>query len=403
MNQAPLIDRSTIALSKIVSQPTGYRDACDVARVLRPDAPVFLFSPSALATCLEAFVAGFPGQVTYAVKANSSKEVLKALVAAGLKTFDVASVAEVEAVSRVALGSRLNYHNPVKSRSEIAEAYRAFGVLRFAADDAAEIIKIYNIAGHDPRLEIAVRFRLPGQGAAVHDFSSKFGAAPPEAVELLRRVVNLGLKPILTFHPGSQCLDALAYRRHIFAASEITTKAGTQLYRLNVGGGFPVAYSGTRVPEPAQIFAIIAEATRDAFGPSNQPELECEPGRGLIAASMSLLTRVKLVKEQKAEIYLNDGIYGALGEPVQAPALRHPHRALRANGVLAAKTTAFTVFGPTCDPLDRLPVPMELPADITEGDYVEFGTLGAYGSATSTRFNGFGAASILHVDEVLTT
>ena len=31
-----------------------------------------------------------------------------------------------------------------------------------------------------------------------------------------------------------------------------------------------------------------------------------------------------------------------------------------------------------------------LPADIGEGDYIEFGLTGAYGSALATKFNGFG-------------
>ena len=31
-----------------------------------------------------------------------------------------------------------------------------------------------------------------------------------------------------------------------------------------------------------------------------------------------------------------------------------------------------------------------LPADLREGDHIEFGTLGAYGLATVTRFNGYG-------------
>jgi ornithine decarboxylase len=32
-----------------------------------------------------------------------------------------------------------------------------------------------------------------------------------------------------------------------------------------------------------------------------------------------------------------------------------------------------------------------------EGDYVEFGSLGAYGSATATRFNGYGVRELVEV------
>ena len=36
-----------------------------------------------------------------------------------------------------------------------------------------------------------------------------------------------------------------------------------------------------------------------------------------------------------------------------------------------------------------LPFPFRLPEDIREGDWLEIGQLGAYGSALRTQFNGF--------------
>ena len=38
---------------------------------------------------------------------------------------------------------------------------------------------------------------------------------------------------------------------------------------------------------------------------------------------------------------------------------------------------------------------------LAEGDYIEFGTLGAYGLATATRFNGYGEHRIVSVERVL--
>jgi ornithine decarboxylase len=38
-----------------------------------------------------------------------------------------------------------------------------------------------------------------------------------------------------------------------------------------------------------------------------------------------------------------------------------------------------------------------LPADIAEGDYVVLSGMGAYSTATNTRFNGFGALTIATV------
>ncbi len=59
----------------------------------------------------------------------------------------------------------------------------------------------------------------------------------------------------------------------------------------------------------------------------------------------------------------------------------------------------FSFYGPTCDDLDRMAGPFELPGDVGPGDYVEIGMLGAYGCAMRTGFNGFGATESQVVDD----
>jgi ornithine decarboxylase len=46
-----------------------------------------------------------------------------------------------------------------------------------------------------------------------------------------------------------------------------------------------------------------------------------------------------------------------------------------------------------------MPGPFWLPEDVREGDYVEIGMLGAYGIAMNTRFNGFGDAETVEVED----
>ena len=59
----------------------------------------------------------------------------------------------------------------------------------------------------------------------------------------------------------------------------------------------------------------------------------------------------------------------------------------------------FRFYGPTCDSIDHMPGPFWLPDDVREGDYVEIGMLGAYGVAMNTRFNGFGDAETVEVED----
>jgi ornithine decarboxylase len=374
----------------VAQSPLGdaFEDAAAVALSLAPEAPIFCYSAEVVHSRAYCFLTGFPGEVAYAVKANSDPDVLLTLAACGIDTFDVASVEEMALVRSLVPHAVLHYHNPVKSRSEIARAYRLYGCRRFAADDAGEIAKIAAIVGDAPGIEIAVRFRLTTNGDSAHDFSSKFGATPEEAVGLLQQVVAAGHTPVLTFHPGSQCLKPSAYARHIAEAARIAETARVGLAVLNVGGGFPARYLASNVPPLEDYFRAIAASVDAAFGPE-RPALECEPGRGLVAPAISLLTRVKLVKLARHEVYINDGIYGALMEVNQMPCLLPRYRVIRDGVTVAGETAAFVLYGPTCDPIDRFPVALELPLDIAEDDYIEFDTLGAYGAATATRFNGY--------------
>ncbi len=378
------------------------RDAGQVAATLMPDEAIFCFAPSELKARAKLFIKKFPGEVSYAVKCNPAYEVLSTLSDAGITTWDVASVHEMKAVRAAQPNAHFHYHNPIKSRREIEDAYRIYGCKRFAVDCKEEIQKLYEVIGVDPEVEFAVRFVLPrDRGSSAHDFSTKFGAPEHVCAELVKQTVTLGYKPVLTFHPGSQSKEPQAYVRHIEVAARIAQQSGVEIKKLNVGGGFPANYVLSTAPEPEIFFRVIEEAVTKCFGASKKPKLECEPGRGLVANCMSLLTRVKIVCSDGDDIFLNDGVYGGLMEYMQVPDLKPPFRVWRNGREMETAAKSFKVFGPTCDPLDVLPHRLDMFAGIKEGDYVEFGTLGAYGIATSTRFNGYGQHQIVAVEKVL--
>jgi ornithine decarboxylase len=361
-------------------------------RRMQPDTAVIYFCPDVLQATARRFLTGFPGLVTYAVKANDRTEVLENLSAAGIEAFDVASPAEMAAVRRIAPEAALHYNNPVRSRDEIAAGQGA-GVVSWSVDDPAELDKIAVAA---QGAEVAVRLKLPVPGAA-YDFGAKFGAAPDLAEALLRRVADLGLRPAMTFHPGTQCEDPAAWVAYIHAAAEVAQRAGVRLARLNVGGGFP-AHRGRAAPELERIFTAIAEATRSAFG-GTPPALVCEPGRAIVAEAFTLAARVKAVRAD-GRVYLNDGLYGGLSElrdmgPLDRLRLVAPDGTPR-----SAAPEPRVVFGPTCDSLDRVPGTLDLPGDAAEGDYLLFAGMGAYSLSIATRFNGYGLGDPVTVAEL---
>jgi ornithine decarboxylase len=330
-------------------------------------------------------VDGFPGLVTYAVKSNPDEVVLENLVAAGITGFDVASPAEIETIARIAPSAAMHYNNPVRTREEIAVAV-AHRVASYSVDSHTELAKLIEMVPADGT-EITVRFKLPVQGAA-YNFGAKFGATADKAAVLLREVAEAGFIPSLTFHPGTQCADPMAWDAYIRTAAEIGRMAGVRVVRLNVGGGFPSHRQAGELPQLEATFALIDRVTGEAFG-DDRPALVCEPGRGMVAESYTIAARVKAIRDGE-HVFLNDGVYGAFSEfPLVGGMSRvqvlSPEGAWR-----RGEAVGRIVFGPTCDSVDRLPGDVMLPGDMAEGDYVLFHGIGAYSVATATRFNGFG-------------
>jgi len=358
-------------------------------RTHAPNHPVLFFSPSILQCMARKFIDGFPGLVTYAVKANSDEAVLSNISAAGIGGFDVASPFEMELIARVAPGATMHYNNPVRARSEILTAVR-LGVQSYSVDSWSELGKIAELVPATG-CEIAVRFKLPVEGAA-YDFGDKFGTNAEDCVKMLRRVVELGFDPALTFHPGTQCTDPTAWDTYIRTAAQISKDAGVPIARLNVGGGFPAHRLSQIAPQLDTIFELIDRVTGEAFG-DQRPLLVCEPGRGMAAECYSLAACVKAIRDDE-HVFLNDGVYGSLTE---LPLIGNIDRiqVISARGEIRhGEPRGRTVFGPTCDSVDRLPGEVALPGDMVEGDYVVFHGLGAYSTATVTRFNGYGELGV---------
>ena len=362
------------------------------AHLLRhgPDAPVLYFSPARLQATAREFLQGFPGLVTYAVKANPGEEVLANLVRAGIDAFDVASPEEMRAVRAVAPDAVLHYNNPVRSPAEVTVAAQ-MGVCSFSVDSLSELHKLRGKVSQNS--EISVRLALPVAGAAYH-FGEKFGVAPGPAADLLRAVVANGFAPSITFHPGTQCADPQAWGSYIAAAADVARAAEVRLHRLNVGGGFAAHRTGA-APDLGAIFARIRTEVAQHFGPDT-PTLVCEPGRAMVAEAFSLALRVKALRDTGA-IFVNDGVYGGLTEirDIGAPdriEVIAPDGTPR-GGVPRPRV----VYGPTCDSIDRLPDPLLLPGDLAEGDHILISGMGAYTRSLSTGFNGYGLRDVVTV------
>jgi ornithine decarboxylase len=198
----------------------------------------------------------------------------------------------------------------------------------------------------------------------------------------------------ICFHVGSQAMSAAAYAEALARVRAAIVEAAVTVDIVDVGGGFPSVYPGMEPPSLESYFAVI-HAGFEALPISYSAELWCEPGRALCAEYASVLVRVE--KRRGSELYINDGAYGALFDAAHI-GWRYPVRLIRDHDS-QTRPMEFSFYGPTCDDLDHMAGPFELPADVGPGDYIEVGMLGAYGCAMRTGFNGFGVTGTEIVDD----
>ena len=345
------------------------------------DDAIQVLYPQVIADAAETFLSGFPGQVLYAVKANPHPAVLRILWSAGIRNFDVASIREIDLVRQIAPDSELYLMHPVKSRKTVRHAYEN-GVRHMSLDCLAELDKIIEETGGATDLTLHIRFSVPSDGSAM-PLVGKFGADFDTAIDVLHAARPFASKLGVCFHVGSQCMDVEAYARAIAYVRRLVDQAGVRIDSLDCGGGFPVSYPGLSPNPMATYFEAIRQALRaNAFG-----DLDTigEPGRARCAEGGATLTRVELRKVQ--DLYINDGSYGSLFDAAQC-GWKFPVRRLSGDAE-DGTITGFRLFGPTCDSLDVMEGPFNLPSDIEEGDWIEVKNLGAYGQTLATDFNGF--------------
>ena len=362
-----------------------HQSALALVLATQPELPVHCLRPEAARKAADFFVREFPGSVLYAVKANPHPLIIDAVYAAGVRSFDVASLPEIEIVAARCPDAKLAFMHPVKSRHAIRRAYFDFGVRVFVLDSLDELDKIIKETNGAKDLHLIVRIAVSSDYAQ-HKLNGKFGAVGQEAVLLLRQARSACEELGVSFHVGSQCMRPEAYRAAMEIVSDLIRQAQVTIDIVDVGGGFPVAYPQLS-PPPLKAYIDEIAAAFESMPVLENADLWCEPGRALCAEAGSHIVRVELRKGDA--LYLNDGAYGALFDAAH-DGLVYPTRLLRAKKGPRRQLKPFRLFGPTCDSIDALQGPFMLPSDVHEGDYIEFGQTGAYGSALATRFNGFG-------------
>jgi len=361
--------------------------------------PVFILDHKKIRENYREFREALPRvQAYYAVKANSNPEIVKTLYKMGA-SFDVASLPEFMIVHtnirnlskkkrQDFIWDKIIYANTIKQEETLRKLDQYKPLVTY--DNIAELHKIKK---HCPHAGLVLRIRVPNTGSMV-ELSSKFGAHPGEAVDLILEAFKTGLVVEgISFHVGSQCNNFENYMQAIQLASSILKEAESRGHKINIldiGGGFPVKYNSK--VKSFKTLARKLNAEIDRLFPKTM-EILAEPGRFMVANAATLVTKIigKAVRDGKTCYYLDDGVYHTFSGIVFDHCV-YPLKAFK-----DGEKKLCSVFGPTCDAFDTISVAEELP-ELEIGDYLYAENIGAYSIASSTYFNGFPPAKVVHIN-----
>lgn len=352
--------------------------------------PFLVLSRSEIRKRITSLASVLPGVgIRYAVKANCHPAILEEVVRAG-HGFDVASFREIQmGLEAGAHADEMVHSHPIKAPDEIEAAIRA-GIRLFVIDNPDEIDKFAPYAG---RVSLLIRLRINGSSAVVN-LSYKFGCTPDEVVPLARHIRRRGLDyGGLTFHVGSQCLDNKIYVAAINSSADLITaleEHGFTTSLLDIGGGFPVPYTG-EVPSIGKFCRPISRALTRHL--DSRIRVICEPGRYISATGISLAASIigRSVRNGRPWYFLDDGLYGSFSGRM------YDHASYN---ILTNRNTTWkrsVLAGPTCDSVDVVYKDVLLPP-MAIGDILIFPAMGAYCSVSASSFNGLRKAEYVVVE-----
>jgi ornithine decarboxylase len=314
--------------------------------------------------------------------------------------FDCASKGEIEQVLGMGLApERIIYAQPCKTNSYV-RFVKSVGVKQMTFDNADELAKIAKLY---PGAELFLRIVTDDTNSMCR-FSMKFGAAMDTTDDLLNLAKELGLNVVgVSFHVGSGASDPMAFYKAVQDAHSVFEKGrelGFNMHTLAVGGGF----CGSTFETMA---GVLSNALDHFFPAGCGVNIMAEPGRYYVSTAFTIACNIIArrtveipgVDGKSYMVYVNDGVYGNFSSIM----FDHQHpvpKILRASGQTmydnaiaqpcpAGEGIEYSVWGPTCDGIDRINESTYFNGTLDVGDWLYFENMGAYTKCSATQFNGF--------------
>lgn len=249
--------------------------------------------------------------------------------------------------------------------------------------------ELYKIKTFFPDAELFLRI-LTDDSTSLCRLSDKFGASLDTTVDLLNlaKVLELNVTGV-SFHVGSGASDPQSFDKAVRDARIVFDQAadiGYNLKTLDVGGGF----SGDLFESMAD---VLSKALDENF-PSNI-RIIGEPGRYYVASAFTLACNIiarrdlqdPATLETTYMLYLNDGVYGNFSSLIFDHQIASPR--ILSKHDRSTRSTEYSIWGPSCDGIDRVTENCTLHGVLDVGDWLYFEEMGAYTRCSATKFNGF--------------
>jgi diaminopimelate decarboxylase len=348
--------------------------------------PCYVYSRDRALANLQTLRSAFPSaDIHYSLKANANLAIIRMLLHAGVG-LDAVSGGEVfRAIRAGSAPAQIVFAGVGKTKSEIIYALDV-GVGWLNVESALELAHIAQLADNvGKRARVALRIN-PNIQADTHHYiatghaAAKFGVPPDEGDRLLREYAGSNHVAIegLHVHIGSQLGSV---ERTVEAVERVLPlfDAHPTLHTLNVGGGFPVSYTGEPVP-PVEAFASALASCLQG----RDLRLLLEPGRYIIADAGILLVEVQYVKSAPGMVLaITDG---GMTELIRPALYGATHDVLAVREPAGGERQQTYVVGPVCESADVLRADVALPA-LRPGDLLAVMHTGAYGAVMGSTYN----------------
>lgn len=366
--------------------------------------PLYVYSRAALKAAWQSYQNAIGSRdtlVCYGMKANSNLAVLNEFAKLG-SGFDIVSGGELARVLKAGgQASKVVFSGVGKQDWEIEAALEA-GIKCFNVESVAELERISEVAtrlGKTAPVSLRVN---PDVDAKTHPYIStgmkenKFGIEIGAAPAAYQKANTLpGIKIVgVDSHIGSQITDVSPYLDALDKTLDLLDMLGLQgikVEHLDIGGGLGIRYTDEIPLDPKELLEPVYEKL--AQRGYDHLQLVLEPGRSLVGNAGVLLTRVQYLKHAEAR---NFAIIDAAMTDLMRPALYEAYHGLLAVKPRTQTPETYDIVGPVCESADWLAKQRSIALE--QDDILALESAGAYGFVMSSQYNTRPRAAEVMVD-----